>query len=81
MIWRTVSGVTRHCSRPQCSAEAAVTLTYSYGTAQAWLDVLSAQREPHLYDLCDRHAERLSVPSGWELVDRRRPVMHWRMAG
>jgi hypothetical protein len=23
------------------------------------------------YDLCERHAERLSVPNGWDLVDRR----------
>lgn len=61
----------RHCSRPGCSEPAEVTLTYHYGRSQVWLDVLSAERDPHAYDLCMRHAERLSVPSGWYLDDRR----------
>jgi len=36
-----------------------------------WLDELAAERDPHCYDLCLRHAERLSVPNGWRLEDRR----------
>ncbi|MDQ1673956.1 MAG: hypothetical protein QOC98_2518, partial [Frankiaceae bacterium] len=24
--------------------------------------------EPHTYDLCDAHADRLTVPRGWEVV-------------
>lgn len=61
----------RQCSRPGCSDRAGVTLTYHYGRSQVWLDDLAPERDPHAYDLCGRHAERLSVPSGWYLDDRR----------
>lgn len=61
----------RQCSRTGCSERAEVTLTYHYGRSQVWLDDLSAERDPHAYDLCGRHAARLSVPSGWLLDDRR----------
>jgi hypothetical protein len=36
-----------------------------------WLDELSTERDPHGYDLCERHADRLRVPAGWRLEDRR----------
>lgn len=61
----------RLCSRTGCSERAEVTLTYHYGRSQVWLDDLFAERDPHAYDMCDRHAARLSVPSGWSLDDRR----------
>jgi hypothetical protein len=51
-----------------------VTLTYEYRRSQVWLDPLSADRDPHAYDLCRRHADDLSVPLGWHLTDRRLPV-------
>ena len=47
------------------------TVTYHYGTQAAWLDPLSAERDPHSYDMCARHAERLPSPKGWALDDRR----------
>lgn len=50
-----------------------MTLTYDYGHASAWLDPLSAERDPHAYDMCDRHAARLTPPRGWQLRDRRLP--------
>ena len=43
-----------------------MTLTYEYGRSQVWLDDLAAERDPHAYDLCRRHADRLSVPLGWQ---------------
>jgi hypothetical protein len=42
--------------------------------AQVWLDGLSVDRDPHEYDLCDRHAERLTAPQGWQVRDRRQPA-------
>ncbi|WP_162942485.1 DUF3499 family protein [Desertimonas flava] len=63
--------VHRQCSRPTCSAAAVVTLTYEYRASQVWLDELTAERDPHDYDLCRRHAEQLKVPLGWHLLDRR----------
>jgi hypothetical protein len=46
-------------------------LVYQYGSRVAWLDDLHDERDPHHYDLCARHANRLRVPSGWRLEDRR----------
>jgi hypothetical protein len=63
--------VTRLCSRPACSEPACATLTYVHATSTAWIDALTPHREPHGYDLCDRHADGASVPRGWQLVDRR----------
>jgi hypothetical protein len=48
-----------------------VTLTYDYRSASAWVDDLHDVRDPHVYDLCERHGMRMSVPNGWHLVDRR----------
>jgi hypothetical protein len=36
-----------------------------------WLDHLSGERDPHAYDLCRRHAGRLTAPMGWQVIDRR----------
>jgi hypothetical protein len=66
-----VSGVARQCSRTGCSEAADASLTYDYSHAMAWLDPLHAERDPHAYDLCERHAARLSPPRGWQLRDRR----------
>lgn len=48
-----------------------MTLTYQYAHAQVWLDALAVERDPHAYDLCGRHAERLTAPRGWQVRDRR----------
>ena len=61
----------RLCSRPGCAEPAAATLTYRYDLSGVWIDDLAPEREPHDYDLCERHAARFSVPHGWRLVDRR----------
>jgi Protein of unknown function (DUF3499) len=70
-VSRTVAAVTRQCSRTGCAERATVTLSYQYGRAQVWLDPLAGERDPHAYDLCERHAGRLTVPQGWQLRDRR----------
>ncbi len=69
-----MSGVKRQCSRSGCSELAAVTLTFQYAYAQVWLDLLAPERDPHAYDMCDRHADRLTAPQGWHVRDRRRPL-------
>lgn len=63
--------VMRQCSRSGCSETATATLGYDYASSRAWIDHLLVDRDPHRYDLCARHANRLSVPSGWHLDDRR----------
>jgi hypothetical protein len=44
------------------------TLTYVYADQTAVLGPLATYAEPHAYDLCDQHAERLSAPRGWEVM-------------
>lgn len=58
----------RPCSKVACVADAVATLTYDYADSMAVLGPLSLRHEPHTYDLCARHAERLSVPQGWQVV-------------
>lgn len=44
------------------------TLTYVYADQTAVLGPLATYSEPHCYDLCDKHAERMTVPRGWEVI-------------
>jgi hypothetical protein len=44
------------------------TLTYVYADSTAVVGPLATQAEPHTYDLCTKHAHRLTAPRGWELV-------------
>ena len=58
----------RRCSRTACGRAAVHTLTYVYADQTAVLGPLATYAEPHAYDLCDFHAERLSAPRGWEVL-------------
>ncbi len=58
----------RRCSRTACGRTAVATLTYVYSDSTAVLGPLAAYAEPHCYDLCAEHAERLTAPRGWEVV-------------
>jgi hypothetical protein len=58
----------RRCSRAACGRPALTTLTYVYGDQTAVLGPLATFAEPHAYDLCETHSERLSAPRGWEVV-------------
>jgi hypothetical protein len=62
-----VGGV-RRCSRTACGRAAVATLTYVYSDSTAVLGPLALYAEPHCYDLCAEHAERLTAPRGWEVV-------------
>lgn len=67
----SVESMRRQCSRSGCADEAIATLSYQYARSLVWLDDLIDERDPHSYDLCQRHAGRLSVPNGWRMEDRR----------
>src|SRR5260221_1833316 len=58
----------RRCSRPACQRAAVHTLTYVYRDSTAVLGPLAAYVEPHCYDLCSAHADRLTAPRGWDIV-------------
>jgi hypothetical protein len=58
----------RRCSKPSCARPAVSTLTYVYADSTAVLGPLATYAEPHCYDLCQVHSERMTVPRGWEVV-------------
>ena len=60
--------IRRRCSRTACLRPAVATLTYVYADQTAVLGPLATYAEPHAYDLCEEHSERLSAPRGWEVV-------------
>jgi hypothetical protein len=39
-----------------------------YADSTAVVGPLATYAEPHTYDLCDAHAQRLTAPRGWEVV-------------
>lgn len=59
---------TRRCSKPSCTSKAVATLTYVYSDQTAVLGPLATYAEPHCYDLCERHSQKLTAPRGWEVV-------------
>lgn len=59
---------TRRCSRTACGRPAVMTLTYVYADMTAVVGPLALHAEPHAYDLCAQHSERLSAPRGWEVL-------------
>ncbi len=63
--------MTRRCARPACGQPSVATLTYDYASSTVWLERLADEAHPMTHDLCERHADRLSVPQGWRLEDRR----------
>jgi hypothetical protein len=63
--------MTRSCARPGCSRPATATLSYDYAKRAAWTERLTVEPHPMTHDLCDAHADALSVPRGWRLEDRR----------
>ncbi len=56
--------------RPGCDHDAATRLTYDPIGCEVWLDDL-AERVGRHQEICSMHAERLTVPRGWSLSDRR----------
>jgi hypothetical protein len=64
----------RACARPACGHTATATFVYDYQARTTWLDPLAGEPQPMAYDLCAAHADALTVPQGWHLVDRRDPA-------
>lgn len=58
----------RKCTRAHCARPAVATMTFSYQEARAVLGGLSAQPIAGALDLCAEHAEKATVPVGWEMV-------------
>ena len=63
--------ITRKCARAGCERSSAFTLVFDYSKAEAWLCDLWAEAGPGSYDLCVDHAERFTVPLGWNYIAKR----------
>ena len=63
-----IVGLTRGCSKTGCARPAVATLTYAYADRAVVVGPLATYAEPHTYDLCLEHAERMTAPRGWEVV-------------
>ena len=67
--WLLLRGRCRRC-RARISARypavelAVATLTYVYADSTAVVGPLATHAEPHCYDLCEEHANRLTAPRG-----------------
>ena len=68
---RNGSQYQRLCARAGCGAPASVTLRFQPTQRQAWLVELDEHAARTQGDLCNRHAESLVLPRGWELHDER----------
>ena len=58
----------RRCSRPGCGRKAQATLTYAYADQTAVIGPLVEVDDPHSWDLCATHSQRITAPIGWELL-------------
>ncbi|MFN8027534.1 MAG: DUF3499 family protein [Acidimicrobiia bacterium] len=64
-------GRTLTCSRIGCDAVAVASFSFDALNELAWLDTVVEARGAGF--LCQVHAERLTPPRGWSLLDRRSP--------
>ena len=68
LLMKSPAHVGRTCSRVGCRSVATMTLTYIYAESTAVVGPLATYSEPHAYDLCAVHGERLKVPHGWNVI-------------
>ena len=68
VVMKSQAHIGRGCSRVGCRSTALMTLTYIYAESTAVVGPLATFSEPHAYDLCAIHGERLKVPHGWNVI-------------
>lgn len=59
----------RTCSMRMCQLEASWSATSDYEARIIAIGPLSPEPDTAAVDLCERHAKRLVLPSGWERID------------
>jgi hypothetical protein len=66
--------MTERCVR--CATPAVVVMSFEYMDATVWLDDLTEHLDPTgAYTMCEAHADSLTPPVGWTLVDRRDQIV------
>lgn len=66
-----MSDESRTCHHSTCTAPASVALAFRYDSRQVWLRPLGREVHPAVLELCLDHADRLTVPRGWDQIDER----------
>jgi hypothetical protein len=61
----------RTCRRTGCNDQAAASLSFRYETRQVWMTGPVADGTGTRYELCAYHADTLTVPNGWHVVEER----------
>ena len=67
--------VGRQCDRPGCSAPGALVYRMVPERLVFWMAPLESEPDTDGGVICQRHADRLVVPRGWTLDDRRDPTL------
>jgi hypothetical protein len=61
----------RQCAKMRCEERAVATVALRYAERVVWIRDLLPQHDPNLLDLCVGHANRLTPPLRWRLLDER----------
>jgi len=61
----------RQCAKLRCEERAAATVALRYAERVVWIRDLIPRHDPNLLDLCADHADRLTPPLRWRLLDER----------
>jgi len=46
-------------------------MSYDYRQRSVWIQALGRERDPHVYELCEVCAQKMTPPQGWVLTDVR----------
>lgn len=65
----------RKCAKMRCDLEAVTTVAVRYADRTVLIRQLASGRDPNLLDLCASHAEALTPPLKWRMVDERGSVL------
>jgi Protein of unknown function (DUF3499) len=64
----------RGCAKAGCEEPAGVTIGLRYADRVVVMSDLAPRFDPNLLELCDRHADTLTLPRGWVAQHRRTRV-------
>ncbi len=71
----------RTCVKMRCEEEAASTVAVRYADRTVVIRDLALQHDPSLLDLCGGHADTLTPPLNWRMVDERQGVLEDSVEG
>jgi hypothetical protein len=61
----------RMCHKMRCEAEPVAAMSLRYEQREVVIDVVAADPDPGIVELCREHVARMTPPIGWSVHDRR----------